>query len=282
MNNTFDWNRFCKVVHKDLCNLWPTFGTTMLILVALPFALWLLLLVLMQGDCINFPADVRLMIIEFLAMFAALMAPSRLYRTWNIRNEGIYFAMIPASKLEKFLSALIYTLVVAPVAVYLGGLALDMVLTAVPVGSYHNWIWQGSAGFPFTLDFSLLADLGGGEEDQIVRYYGSMWALCALLGHVGGVLLFMFTSTIFKRHKVLQTFLWMYLIQFVLTLILIPVFIALATHAADFAEWLATLFDRYDEEWIAQRFIMLVITTNVAEIALFGWLSWRRLNRMAY
>ena len=281
MNNTFDWNRFCKVVHKDLRNLWPSFGTTMLILVALPFALWLLLLVL-GGSDISMPADVRLMIIEYLAMFAALMAPSRLYRTWNLRGEGIYFAMLPASKLEKFVSALIYCLVVCPLAVYLGGLALDMVLTALPVGSWQSWIWQGTGGFPFTVDFSILADFGGGEEDQILRYYGFLWFVSILLGHIGSVLLFMFTSTLFKRHKVLQTFLWLYLIQFALTLILIPVFIALATHAADFAEWLSSIFLRYDEEWIAQRFLFCLIALGVLEIALFGWLSWRRLNRMPY
>lgn len=280
MNNTFDWNRFCKVVHKDLCNLWPTFGTTMLIFIALPFALWLLILVLGGGD-MSFPADVRLMIIEFLAMFAALMAPSRIYRTWNLPGEGIYFAMLPASKLEKFLSALIYTLIVVPLAVYLGGLALDMVLTAVPVGCYQSWIWQGDAGFPFTVDFSMLADLGGGEEDQILRYYGSMWLLNMILSMIGSTLLFLFTSTIFKRHKVLQTFLWMYLIQFVLTVILIPIFIAIFSQP-DFMEWLATLFDRYDEEWIAQRFLVWAIIFYVTEIALFLWLSWRRLNRMAY
>ena len=36
MNNKFDWNRFCKVVKKDFCNLWPMFGTTMIVLASLP------------------------------------------------------------------------------------------------------------------------------------------------------------------------------------------------------------------------------------------------------
>ncbi len=280
MNNTFDWNRFCKVVHKDLKNLWPSFGTTMLILVALPLALWLLILVV-AGSSMAFPADLRLAIIEFLAMFAALMAPSRLYRTWNLRNEGVHFAMLPASKLEKFLSALIFSIVVIPLAVYLGGLALDMLLTALPWGSYQSWIWQGGGGFPFTTDFSLLADLGGGQEDQILRYYGTWWFVGMLLGHIGGVLLFLFTSTLFKRHKVLQTFLWLYLIQFVFTLILIPVCIAVVSQP-DFGEWILSLFERYDEEWVARCFLMGVIAFDVLEIILFGWLSWRRLNRMAY
>lgn len=280
MNNTFDWNRFCKVVHKDLKNLWPSFGTTMLIIAALPFALWLLLLVV-GGSEMSFPADFRLAIIEWLAMFAAIMAPSRLYRTWNLRNEGIHFAMLPASKLEKFVSALLFSVVVCPLAVYLGGLAIDMLLTALPWGCYQNWIWQGVAGFPFTTDFSLLADLGGGQEDQILRYYGTWWFVGIILSHIGGTLLFMFTSTIFKRHKVLQTLLWLYLLQFVLTLILIPVFIAIFSQP-DLSEWIVSLFERYDEEWIARWFVNGVIIFYVLEIALFGWLSWWRLKRMAY
>lgn len=280
MNNTFDWNRFCKVVHKDLKNLWPSFGTTMLIIAALPFALWLLLLVV-GGSEMSFPADFRLAIIEWLAMFAAIMAPSRLYRTWNLRNEGVHFAMQPASKLEKFVSALLFSVVLCPLAVYLGGLAIDMLLTALPWGCYQNWIWQGVAGFPFTMDFSLLADLGGGQEDQILRYYGTWWFIGIILSHIGGTLLFMFTSTIFKRHKVLQTLLWLYLLQFVLTLILIPVFIAIFSQP-DLSEWIVSLFERYDEEWIARWFVMGVIIFYVLEIALFGWLSWWRLKRMAY
>ena len=251
----------------------------MLILAALPFALWLLLIVVDRTATV--PADLRLLIIEGLAMFAALMAPSRLYRTWNLRDEGIYFAMLPASKLEKFLSALLYTLVVCPLAVFLGGLALDMLLTALPVGAYGNWLWQGAMGFPFTLDYSLLADLGGGEEDQILRYYGSWWITLSWLGYIGSTLLFVFTSTLFRRHKVLQTFLWLYLIQFVITLILIPVTLAIVSKPG-FGEWVATLLDRYDEEWLAGRFLFWMTVVNVAEMALFGWLSWRRLKRMAY
>ena len=74
MNNTFDWQRFCQVVKKDLHNLWPMFGTTMLILAVLPFALWLLIAVI-KADA-SMPPDFRLIMIEGVAMIAAFMAPS--------------------------------------------------------------------------------------------------------------------------------------------------------------------------------------------------------------
>ena len=111
MNNKFDWNRFCKVVNKDFRNMWPMFGTTMIILAALPFAVWLIM-AMFGGSGVDLDADIRLIFIEVVAYIAAMMAPSRMYRTWNLRNEGIYYAMLPASKLEKFCSALLFSLVV--------------------------------------------------------------------------------------------------------------------------------------------------------------------------
>ena len=109
MNNTFDWNRFCKVVKKDFRNLWPMFGTTMIVLASLPFAVWLMALVIDRTAIIT--PNVRVAMIMIFSSLAALMLPSRLYRTMNLRNEGIYYAMLPASKLEKFVSMLLFTFI---------------------------------------------------------------------------------------------------------------------------------------------------------------------------
>lgn len=278
MNNTFDWNRFCKVVSKDLRNLWPMFGTTMLILAALPFAMWLFLAVV-GAD--TMPADVRLFAIEGVAAIAAIMAPSRMYRTWNLRGEGIYFAMLPASKLEKFCSALIYSLIVCPLAVYLGSLVIDMVLTALPFGPYDRWIWEGKMGFPFTLNFANLGDYADSLEGEVMfAQYGGMLNLLFWLGYIGSVMMFFFTATLFRRHKVLQTILWLYVIEFVLTIVLIPVFISWGD--SSIVQWIEELPERMDADQILNWFFGLNIAFNVLLIALFGWLSWRRLDRMAY
>ena len=133
MNNTFDWNRFCKVVNKDFRNLWPTFGTTAIVLATLPFAVWLLSLVISRDFVID--PNYRVTMIMGVSSLAAVMLPSRLYRTMNLRNEGIYYAMLPASKLEKFLSMLLFTFIVAPVVVYLGSLVLDIILRLMPARS---------------------------------------------------------------------------------------------------------------------------------------------------
>jgi len=279
MNNTFDWQRFCLVVKKDLHNLWPMFGTTMLILAVLPFALWLLMLVL-NIDA-SMPPDFRLMMIEGVAMIAAFMAPSRLYRTWNLRNEGIYYAMLPASKLEKFCSALLFSLIICPLAVYLGSMALDLFLTLLPFGPWQDWLWQGQMGFPFTINLSFFENMAAGVEDaEILMYYGPLWVVACWMSYICSVLMFIFTSTLFKKHKVLQTILWLYLIEFVLSILFIPISIALvATDSLqNLMEWATTL----DPQTMFNAFFWFAIAFDVLLAALFGWLSWRRLKKMPY
>ena len=279
MNNTFNWNRFCKVVAKDLHGMWPSFGTTMLVLAVLPFALWLLLAVI--GHNTTLEPDIRLLLIWSVAVFAAIMAPSRMYRTWNRRNEGIYFAMLPASKLEKFLSALVYCLVVCPLAVFIGSVALDMVLTLLPFGPYREWIWQGNSAFPFLFDFGSLADIDGSEETrELMAYTGNLLSVGMWASYLCSVLMFVFTSTLFKRHKVLQTFLWLYLIEFVLSIVLMMIGFGLASsyNMELIVEW----FGSFEPEAIYKGIAWGAIIFDVVLAALFGWLSWRRLNRMAY
>lgn len=280
MNNKFEWTRFCKVVHKDFRNMWPMFGTTMLILAALPFAVWLFMVVINRDA--SMPADFRLMMIEGVAYIAAIMAPSRMYRTWNLRNEGIYYAMLPASKLEKFCSAMIYSLIICPLAVFLGGMALDMFLTALPFGPWREWLWQGEMGFPFTFNLSTFSEMGAGEEGvEMLPYFGSLWVIGSWVGYISTVLMFVFTSTLFKRHKVLQTILWLYVIEFVFSIILIPVFIAIFTNT-DFMEWCFDTFYSADPTVMFNRLFWGTIVFNVLLACLFGWLSWRRLKKMPY
>ena len=279
-----DWNRFCKVVAKDFRNMWPMFGTTMIILAALPFAVWLMMYVFGGGDA-HMPADLRLIMIECVAYIAAIMAPSRMYRTWNLRNEGIYYAMLPATKLEKYISALLFSLVVCPLGVYLGSFVLDMFLTALPFGAWEDWLWESKVGFPFILDLgTILSEMAAsdyGAEAFRVMYFGTLYNISCWLGYIGTVLMFVFTATLFKKHKVLQTILWLYVINFVLSIVLVPVLVAVFSDSS-FMDWFMQLPDRMSGEQMVNWIFGLALGFDVLMTALFGWLSWRRLNRMTY
>ena len=262
-----DWNRFCKVVAKDFRNMWPMFGTTMIILAALPFAAWLIVYVFGGGDA-HMPADMRLI-------------PG--IKNNCQRSVHIYYAMLPASKAEKFCSALLFSLIVCPLAVYLGSLVLDVFLTVVPFGPWQEWIWQGEMGFPFTFNMAALNEVAPrfNEDADVFLLFGTMYNVCCWIGYIATVLMFVFTSTIFKRHKVLQTILWLYVINFVLSIVLVPVMVAVFSDSS-FVDWFMQLPERMSGEAMANWLFGLALGFDVLMIVLFGWLSWRRLNRMAY
>ena len=241
MNNKFDWNRFCKVVNKDFRNLWPMFGTTAIVLATLPFAIWLLALVLNRNFVID--PNYRVVMLMGFSSLAALMLPSRLYRTMNLRNEGIYYAMLPASKLEKFLSMLLFTFIVAPVVVYLGSIPMDD--DTIP--GFHSWLLTAAT-------------------------YTSYLASPAI---------FLYAATLFKKHKVLYTFLILYLIEFVLTIIAIPVIVSLA-QKPDFVEWVYDFFNLSSPERIFNNIFGIAAIFNTIIFVLFIWMAWRRLKKMPY
>ena len=266
MNNKFDWARFCNVIAKDFRSMWTLFGSTMLILALLPTMAWLLAVVFSSETVIA--PGVRVLEICLVAAFASLMAPSRMYRTMNLRNEGIYYAMLPASKLEKYLSMLVYCFIVCPLLVYVGGMVVDMLLTVLPFGPYYEPIWKSTVGFPFptgTSDMTI---------DSTGLSFGSWAVVLYLTSFLCSASIFLFTATLFRRHKVLYTFLWMWLIDFVLVLVGVPL-ISSFFRGVDWenaAQWIEDRVEGITEEQLK----------NWVVAVLFSYFAWYRLKKMAY
>ena len=284
MNNTFEWSRFCKVVRKDFSNIWQNAGTSLLIITLLPILAWLLWWALSGIE--EMPAivpEVRWCFIAGSVMLAAIVSPSRMYRTCDLQKEGIYFAMLPASKLEKYLSMLLFTIVVCPLLCFLGGMVLDYFLTLLPFGPYNKWLWQTDY-LADALDayrgFVSGAFPNVDENTMMLVQVFTPWkvVLYALLCHLSYVALFLFTNTIFKKHKVLQTLLWTWLISFVLNIILTPVMGAMMLSG----NWLQKFLETADPVrslniayWVATAW-SIVLTT-----VFFWWASYR-LKHMKY
>ena len=119
------------------------------------------------------------------------------------------------------------------------------------------------------------------EGAEMFANFGNLWTLGCWLGYIATVLMFMFTATLFKKHKVLQTILWLYVIEFALSIILMPVMIY-AFGNIDFMEWFMQLPERYSEVDFTNWLFGIGIGFDVLLIALFGFFSWHRLKRMAY
>ena len=191
--------------------------------------------------------------------------------------------MLPVSKMEKYLSMLLFTIVVCPLLCFLGGMVLDYLLTLLPFGPYRKWLWQTDY-LADALDayrgFVSGAFPNVDESTMMLVQVFTPWkvVLYALLCHLSYVSLFLFTNTIFKKHKVLQTLLWTWLISFVLNIILTPVMGAMMLSG----NWLQEFLETADPVrslnvayWVATAW-SIVLTT-----VFFWWASYR-LKHMKY
>lgn len=194
MENNFDYKRFKKVFIKDIKSLWPRFGLSLLIIMLLPMAIW----ILKTSGTDEIMPNARLAMIDSAVILAAILAPSRLYKYCNTPNKGIHFAMLPASKSEKFWSMVLMTAIVVPLIAFCGMMLLDIILTFFG-GAYREWIF--TAFGPLSM------------EERI-------WMIIVTLVTFNAIpATFFFTATLFKKYKVARTFLWALLLGFILTIL---------------------------------------------------------------
>ena len=285
INNTFQWDRFCNVVRKDFRSIWQNAGTSLLIITFLPLAAWLLWWAM--AGVTDVPAivpEVRWCFIAGSVYLAAMVAPSRMYRTCDMKKEGIYFAMLPASKLEKYLSMLLFTIFVCPLLCLCGGIVLDYFLTLLPFGPYNQWLWQTDY-LADVLDTyrAYNADAfpaDGSEELGMMTQMVSPGrvVLYIVLVHLNTVATFLFTNTIFKKHKVLQTLLWMWLISFAINIILTPITgIMMAS-----GNWMLDIMASADPVATFSTAYWIAMAWSIVLTGVFYWWTWYRLKHMKY
>lgn len=278
MNRNFEWSRFCKVVRKDFGNIWQQAGTTLLMLTLIPLGVWLVRMALTVGYGTIVP-EARWSVIGMMVVLASGLTPSRLYRTCNLPKEGIYFAMLPASKLEKYLSMLLFSILVCPLMCLVGSIALDYLLTLLPFGPYEKWLWQ-------TDDLAELLDEyrrivassptdGAGEQVCLfTKVLTPGWVVLSMvLSYLYNAAIFIFTNIIFKKHKVLQTVLWIWLISFVVSLVSAPMMFRFGFE-----------FDPSAAEFVHSVEVFFVSTMALSAVmtgVLLCW-GWHKLKRMSY
>ena len=279
MNNTFDMRRFGLLLRKDFRALWPRNGVGMIILASVPLVIWLFMLLIGQWvneglDTLTTHPGIRQAFILSCALLAACIAPFRLYGECNTRR-GIHFAMLPASKLEKFLSMLFYSFLVVPLLVVCGGVVVDSLLTLMPFGSFRESLFA----IPGMIDaHELLADTMPYEGLRVMLFVTN--PLLWIVLYLNTVVCFLFTNTIFKRNKFILTILAQWALSLVMELVLTPLFLFLG-----FSDWMDGAV-RYLDAWDIDQFFSVLGTivygSSLLWIVVLGWWSWRRLKKMHY
>lgn len=205
MNNTFNINRFGKVLKHDGLNFFPNMILALAILWAIPVIIYLFTSLIPSDDTSHvFDAFSRINIISFIKKIVIIIAPVRLYKYCNDSRQGITYAMLPASTLEKFLSMVIYCVIVTPIIYIAGALVIDSLL-ALFHGPYNGfavaYYFDSFAQFDHSIEKSQLVF---NEEDALLLFNSISSTYMLIIGLLGTLMLssiFMFGNMIFKKHK---------------------------------------------------------------------------------
>lgn len=206
MNNTFNIKRFGNVVRRDGMSYFQNFGWTLIVLWALPVIMWFLTYISMEtfdtGIISN--RDTKISILMWLSL---MIVPSRLYKNYNDSRKGVVLAMTPASSLEKFLSMILYCVVITPIVYLIGALFIDTILALKPgTNPYEGFIISDF----FSKNYESYREiLSLGDEELNRSIYDYMLSknhfIYKVLQILGFTSLFMFTNMLFKKRKLSKT-----------------------------------------------------------------------------
>ena len=285
MNNTFNINRFGKILKHDGLNFFPNNILALAILWAIPVVIYLFTSLVPGNDHNVFDAFSRINVIDALAKIAIIIAPARLYKHCNDSRKGIGYAMLPASTLEKFLSMVIYCIIVTPIIYIAGALAIDSIL-ALFNGPYD--------GFAASVYFDRFAQINYAFDYQNTHIHlDDTWpifvnslsptflTILSILGLLTLSSIFMFGNMIFKKHKTGKVI----GILILLSIIFMIIFINYVAHNKELFNQLHQLNEENISEFVEHMIFVLMnaaLYVNIVVSALLLWGVYRKIKTQKY
>lgn len=281
MSQTFDIKRFGKVLAYDIRRLSPrnfrsgertgNMGINIISFAFMPVVISLVN-ILMGEQAAGVPVWVRWFMLLFTAVIMACLVPEVHYNAVNQKKGGSYYAMLPASKLEKYLSMLLMTLVICPLLTFCGAFVVDTLITFLPLHVNEGYLWQ--------ID-SLLGHFGINPYEGLPAIYSVRAYMVAIFGYILFAMAFVFGNTLFRKSKTALTMLCLFGIGFVVSIV--SLFVTIAVSANSNVE-LATdyrvmhVFTGSFYGWVNN----IGLGMQVLFITLLVYYSWRRIKRMGY
>lgn len=229
MNNTFNINRFGKLLALDGRKYLRNFGITLAILSGLTLVLWLLTLIF----GFTMPSIARWALGYVAVLLALILVPAKAFGDINRSREGVRFAMLPSSNQEKFLSYVLFCLL-TPFACLLLYWGIDTLLTLLPFGGYQHSI-RGlgirNVMGNFVTEIGELAneDIVGEDYEsyqEFMSIFNQQYNWSMIIDLIFNAGLFMFGNLLFKTHKTAKTLAILIGVSYILTMVMQMVFLS--------------------------------------------------------
>lgn len=275
MDNTFKISRFGKYFVYDLKRQWKNTGMLMLIFSLFPIIFYMIymffaalfdggLMKIFIGLEIDGPAGgTRFGVFAVMSTIFVMLFPSRAYGKITNKAKGSEWLMLPASRLEKFTSMMLISLVVIPLVYVVVYFLSDAFVCLLDKSC-------GDSLMSFRINKEI------GSSDFVIPANG-FWILASTI--VGNAIVFLLGGLIFKKWKVVGTVLVLFALQMVFSGLL-SAFITnadLEWWGNWFADWTIRHADSIDI-WLNAfiNFWLLLI------LAICGTWSWFRIKRLQH
>ena len=223
MNNTFSFNRFKNLLLKDGKMYIRNYGTSLIVWCCLNAIFWIFDLLFGSETM----PPVRFGMLCTWTALAMMMVPSKVYGNANLSREGVGFAMMPASSLEKFVSMFVYCAIVTPIVVFFGGYLIDAFLSLFPFGGFEKPIRLYSLNEIIRManDTEGVVNVGDFELSLEQVFPIGVMRTSLYVGIIQWAAIFMLGNMLFKKHKAGKTFACYLGIGYLLSMIFGQVFL---------------------------------------------------------
>lgn len=275
MNNNFNFGRFGKYFVYDLKRQWKNIGMLVLTFALSPVIFYMLymffaalfdggLMKLFSGMSIDGHSIwVRFGMAAVMITIFVMLFPSRAYGEITNKAKGSEWLMLPASRLEKFTSMMLISLVVIPLVYVVVYFLSDAFVCLLDKSC-------GDSLMSFRINKEI------GSSDFVIPANG-LWILASTI--VGDAIVFLLGGLIFKKWKVVGTVLVLFALQMVFSGLL-SVFITNADldwWGNWFTDWKIRHADSIDI-WL-NAFINF---WHLLILAICGTWSWFRIKRLQH
>ena len=218
VNETFSAQRFGQYFLYDLKQLWHNNGKAAIALgfiSVICYIVWVIFSLIFTGEWHAPSVAARL---SFFALGAAILVfyQTRTYGHLTEKKAGQSWLMVPASALEKFLSMMIITIFVIPVAYVVSYLALDILIG----------LFDKTTGGPLVAEASAVLDktnvFFSAANEEGFQFHLSTFFLPFVLQFIYNLLYFLLCGLCFRKWKILGALGISMLISMVTTPILTP------------------------------------------------------------
>lgn len=279
MNNTFSFNRFKNLLLKDGKMYVRNFGTSLIVFCCLNAIFWIFNLLFGSETM----PPVRFGMLCTWTALAMLMVPSKVYGNANLSREGVGFAMMPASSLEKFVSMFLYCAIVTPVIVFFGGYLVDTLLSLFPFGGFDKPIRLYTLNeivSRMMTDNEGVVQMGELSISATTLFPIGVIRTSLYMGIIQWAALFMLGNMLFKKHKAGKTFACYLGISYLFSML----FGLLVVSSDRIEQWLESLEDLPAEEvvrlWHNATIWGMIISIVITAVLLY--FTYRKIKTQKY